>query len=359
MSSRTYIVWTLVFALIVILGTRVLDTWVERIYVLEDMAVFNAIGDYESYQKEMVDFNDALRIFIDKTESDRLSMKEIDIPEFNWEVQSAFRNTCFNLSRFNMSKLYPSPYFQEAEILSESKGVFENIMMDGRISEDEKQYLSSLHDYVVERITTFDAVNGLKENAFDHDDIMMNGIIDLYARYLKSGNALIKDNRYAFLMDYEGDFEGADFESAKSKAVEAITWIAADVTLSFDNRDERGQRFFIFRNYPLDDLDVLSRVIDGGNQEYEVQVDKMTGSVQAMTMGYSLDPDKAKLTEKQVDELTQRVVSKIDPSAKVLKRTFEEDPGNSRFYTVTYDYTGDIHLRVLSTGVVTEVRVGK
>ncbi len=264
------------------------------------------------------------------------------LDKYNFDKEKEFIDSddlgSFWRSKFKASDLGKGKAFHDFDdIYSQMNTVIRNILEDGKLSREEKNYLQTLYNYNGELIEGYKEIMGevyYEEWAYEKMSEIKKSIVEIYNQYSEKAENTLNSTEYIFLKYYKGDFKDVSFEEAERYSKEIFSIIVKDQELKYDNRDEINAQKYIFRTYLEKDFTTPTPI---DQIDYTVEYNKDTKEVSLQAVSYRVPSRTHNYKETELDAMVNELVDKFNTKAFNYEKKINYDDENN-IEDIRYSY---------------------
>lgn len=314
------------------------------------LCILGWVGWHAFFVPIKTGYDDHLTMMTDQFESFNESLKSLEGnlnlllekgPE-TVEVVSYIDQTVadnFWQANYSASKLSHSSNMNPFKfIYSRVNGVMTQITADRVVTVSEKNYVTELANYTHALIETQDILLKDISDAESHEKrkAFEKRIANVYASFSITSEKLLEMPQYAFLEQYEGDFETADFQHAQAVCNTLFSKLVENRSLEFDNRDDVNINTFVFETNKDNWKPITNGQLDTNKNEYRVTYHKITHEITYYIASVVL-PSK-RMTEKEIDDIANQTSMKIHKDLIFFDKKVTYNRSDKRIENITYTY---------------------
>ncbi|MBB6215011.1 hypothetical protein HNQ80_001100 [Anaerosolibacter carboniphilus] len=322
-------------------------------------------SDFEGFGKSLEEFDSNLSRLLVLDNYEFSGQKEF----INRNRVVSFWSSSFDAASLGKTNSYPQYLFTYLD----ANDVINNVLKDGRLEQNEKEYLDMLYKYNQELIDEYKNVMGIlyyTEWNYEKTRELQDNIVDIYNQYSSRAESLLNSSKYNLVKGYKGNFQDVDFEKVESYCKGVFSVLVKDQLLKYDNREELNADKYIFRTYKERDFTEAEPQVFGKSLidavDYTVEYDKKTKEVAVMAVSYSVTSQTQKYKENELDEMVNNVVNKFNTKAlnydKEVKYDDEKNIEYIRYLYIeksndVYDEMKKIDVVIQAHGLISSFKI--
>lgn len=255
--------------------------------------------------------------------------------------------------------------------------IMQTITSDKILTKSEKLYIQTLQDYTQMLIKSHNLIMEAQKESYDYKKGIRfrKKIAKVYESFSNTAQTLLQSPKYAFLENYQGDFESFDIEHAEKVCNELLLKINKDKKFVFDDRNEVNLQILMFRTN-LEETDFLSmKSVRSDQIDYEITYQKVTREVvlRSYREGWVRDepykPYNKATIEANLDQMATKISQTINKNTVLSKRKIhyqKNDGKNVTIGEIEYVFTQkindidtnpkNINIRISEDGLINEIR---